>query len=74
MDSCRFDIFVIVYVCFYYWFSLLIVIGLIRELICLLLQKDRWTALHNASNEGHAGIVEIILNHNADINVVTKVI
>ena len=32
------------------------------------------TALHFASNEGHVDVVEILLNHNADINVVSKVI
>ena len=31
-------------------------------------------ALHNASIFGHTDVVEILLNHNADINVVTKVI
>ena len=30
-------------------------------------------ALHYASSRGHTDVVEILLNHNADINVVTKV-
>ena len=31
-------------------------------------------ALHDASSVGHTDVVEILLNHNADINVVAKVI
>ena len=31
-------------------------------------------ALHYASTNGHSNVVEILLNHNADINIVTKVI
>ena len=42
-------------------------------MICLLLQQDEWTALHYASSKGHTDVVELLLNHNADINVVTKV-
>ena len=43
-------------------------------MICLLLQQDGRTALHHASSEGHTDVVEVLLNHNADIDVVTKVI
>ena len=32
------------------------------------------TALHYASYYGHTDIVEILVNHGADVNVVTKVI
>ena len=31
-------------------------------------------ALHYASFCGHTDVVEILLNHNADINVITEVI
>ena len=30
-------------------------------------------ALHLASGRGHTDVAEILLNHNADINLVTKV-
>ena len=30
-------------------------------------------ALHYASNEGHADVVETLLNHNVDINAVDKI-
>ena len=40
----------------------------------LLLQQDGGTALHYATSEGHTDVVEILLNHNADINVFAKVI
>ena len=31
-------------------------------------------ALHYASHEGYANIVEVLVNHNADMNIVTEVI
>ena len=42
-------------------------------MLCMFAQ-DEWVALHYASSEGHADVVETLLDHNADINVVTKVI
>ena len=38
------------------------------------MQKNGLAALHCASSEGHTDVVEIFLNHNADIDVVAKVI
>ena len=31
------------------------------------------TALHCASSEGHTDVVEVLLNHNADIDAINKV-
>ncbi|KAM0260603.1 hypothetical protein ACHAQJ_002665 [Trichoderma viride] len=31
----------------------------------------RWTALHWAADNGHAGIVELLLSYNADVNAVS---
>ena len=31
-------------------------------------------ALHYASHYGHAHVVELLLNHNTDIDIVTKII
>ena len=38
-----------------------------------MLMLKGWTALHCACIVGHADVVKILLNYNADINVVDKV-
>ena len=38
-----------------------------------LLQQNGWAAIHYASREGYTNIVEVLINHYADINIVTKV-
>ena len=43
-------------------------------MICMLFEQDGWVALHFASCRGHTDVVKLLLNHNADINVVTEVI
>ena len=43
-------------------------------MICMLFTQDGWVALHFASCIGHTDVVKLLLKHNPDINVVTKVI
>ena len=43
-------------------------------MICFVLTIERMGTLHYASNKGHPEVVEILLNHTANINIVTKVI
>ena len=51
------------------------VISLIWQLmVSLLLQQAGCGVLHYASYGGYTDIVKILLNYNADINIITKVI
>ena len=43
-------------------------------MVSLLLQQGGCGALHYASYGGYTDIVQILLNYNADINIMTKVI
>lgn len=33
-----------------------------------MLNNEEWTNLHLATNEGHFGVVQILLDNNADVN------
>ncbi len=36
-------------------------------------EQGGWTALHMASQNGHCGIVRVLLEANADVNITTNV-